>query len=217
MPAVGGVGRVGVNLRTENLLEPMPLIRPLQRLFVALMLFAVALGAQAARIDDQTFEDRIRLAETDLLLNGVGLRAVAWLKGYAAGLYLVEKSTSAPAVLALRGPKRVQLKMMIGVDSAEFVKAFDKGMRRNHSEPEQAALRDRMVQFDRIVAALGPLKKGDVIDLDWLPGRGLRLSLNGRERGETIPGEDFYAGLLKIFIGRDPVDTRLKAGLLGVR
>lgn len=195
----------------------MPLIRPLQRLFVVLALLAAAGAAPAARIDDQTFEDRIRLADTELLLNGVGLRAVAWLKGYAAGLYLVEKSTSAAGVLALRGPKRLQLKMMVGVDSTEFVKAFDKGMRRNHSEAEQAALRERMVRFDRTVAALGPLKKGDVIDLDWLPGRGLRLSLNGRERGETIPGDDFYAGLLKIFIGRDARDTRLKAGLLGVR
>ena len=32
---------------------------------------------------------------------------------------------------------------------------------------------------------------------------------------EPLPGEDLYAGLLKIFIGADPVDKRLKAGLLG--
>ena len=195
----------------------MPSTRLLRRHFVLLMLAGAAQAAQAARIDNQSFDDRIRLAGADLVLNGVGLRAVAWLKGYAAGLYLIEKAGSAEAVLALKGPKRVQLKMMVEVDASEFVKAFDKGMRRNHSAAEQETLRERMAQFDRTIAALGPLKKGDVIDLDWLPGKGLRLSLNGRERGETLPGEDLYAGLLKIFIGRDPVDTRLKAGLLGSR
>lgn len=194
----------------------MPTPRLPRRLFVVMLLLTAA-GAQAARIDDQSFDDRIRIADTELLLNGVGLRAVAWLKGYAAGLYLVEKAGTPAGVLAQKGPKRVQLKMMVDADAAEFVKAFDKGMRRNHTAAEQAVLRERMVQFDRSVAALGALKKGDVIDLDWLPERGLMLSLNGRERGETIPGEDLYAGMLKIFIGRDPVDAKLKAGLLGGR
>lgn len=190
--------------------------RPFRHL-LALLLLAMACSVQAARIEDQAFDDRIRVADTDLQLNGVGLRAVAWLKGYAAGLYLVEKSATPAGVLAQKGPKRVQLKMMVDVDSKEFVKAFGKGMRRNHSEAEQAVLRERMVRFDVIVTALGKLKKGDVVDLDWLPGQGLRLALNGRTRGETIPGEDLYAGILKIFVGRDPVDPKLKAGLLGSR
>ncbi len=195
----------------------MPTSCFLRRLLALLVLLAAACGAHAARIDDQVFDDRIRLADTELQLNGVGLRAVAWLKGYAAGLYLVEKAATPAGVLAQKGPKRVQLKMMVDVDSAEFVKAFGKGMRRNHSAAEQAALRERMLRFDALVAALGKLRKGDVVDLDWLPGQGLRLVLNGRARGETLPGEDLYAGILKIFVGRDPVDAKLKAGLLGAR
>jgi hypothetical protein len=190
--------------------------RPFRHL-LALLLLAMACSVHAARIEDQTFDDHIRVADTDLQLNGVGLRAVAWLKGYAAGLYLVEKAGTPAAVLAQKGPKRVQLKMMVDVDSKEFVKAFGKGMRRNHSAAEQAVLRERMARFDVLVTALGKLKKGDVVDLDWLPGQGLRLALNGRVRGETIPGEDLYAGILKIFVGRDPVDPKLKAGLLGSR
>jgi Chalcone isomerase-like len=180
-------------------------------------LIVVTLATQAAVIAEQHFADRIRLADTELVLNGVGLRAVAWLKGYAAGLYLVEKAATPAAVLAQKGPKRVQMQMMLDVDSVEFVKAIDKGMKRNHSAAEHAALLDRIAQFDAIVNALGKLKKGDVVDLDWLPARGLQLSLNGRTRGDAVPGEDLYAGMLKIFIGTQPVDTALKAGLLGSR
>ena len=56
---------------------------------------------------------------------------------------------------------------------------------------------------------------GDFVDLDWLPARGLVLSVNGKPRGEPFAGEAFYAAILKIFIGADPVDENLKAGLLG--
>jgi len=33
--------------------------------------------------------------------------------------------------------------------------------------------------------------------------------------GSAIAGQDFYNALLEIFVGDDPVDTRLKKGLLG--
>lgn len=185
------------------------------RAFCLPWLLSAAVGVQAAVIEGQHFDDRIRLADTELVLNGVGLRAVAWLKGYAAGLYIAQKATTPEAVVAVKGPKRIRMKMMVEVESKEFVKAFDKGMKRNLSEADFAALTDRMAKFDAMVNALVKLKKGDVVDLDYLPSRGLVLSLNGVAKGEALPGEDLYAGLLKIFIGTRPVDTKLKAGLLG--
>jgi len=57
--------------------------------------------------------------------------------------------------------------------------------------------------------------KRDVIDLDYLPASGLQMSVNGKPRGEPIPGEDLYAALLRIFIGDRPTDPELKVGLLG--
>lgn len=190
----------------------MPSIRHL----LAALLLSVSAAIPAATIEGQRFDDRIRLADVDLALNGVGLRAVAWLKGYAAGLYLPQKASTPAAVIAQKGPKRIQLKMMVDVGSEEFRKAWDKGMTRNHSAAEYEPMRERIARFSATIGAIGKLKKGDVIDLDFLPGKGLQLSLNGKPRGEPLPGEDLYAGLLKIFVGNVPVDARLKAGLLGV-
>jgi hypothetical protein len=34
-------------------------------------------------------------------------------------------------------------------------------------------------------------------------------------RAEPIAGADFYAALLRIFVGANPVDVRLKKALLG--
>lgn len=185
------------------------------RMLALSSLMSASIVVQAAVIEGQQFDDRVRLAESELVLNGLGLRAVAWFKGYAAGLYLGQKVRTAEAALAAPGPKRVRMKMMVEVESKEFAKAFEKGMKRNLTPAERDALADRIDRFDRTVLALGVLRKGDVVDLDWLPARGLVLCVNGQPKGEPFAGEAFYGAILKIFIGPDPVDKKLKAGLLG--
>lgn len=162
-----------------------------------------------------TFAGQATVAGQTLELNGVGLRSVAWLKGYAAGLYLSQQVRTPQQVYAAAGAKRLQLRMLLDVDTEEFVRAFDKGIARNSSAAELPALASRMARFDALLRAIGKVKKRDVIDLDWLPGLGLQLTLNGKLRGEPIAGEDLYAALLRIFVGDKPVDAELKVGLLG--
>ena len=41
------------------------------------------------------------------------------------------------------------------------------------------------------------------------------LTVGGQQKGKDIPGEDFYAGLLRVWLGEDPVQKDLKQGLLG--
>ena len=184
-------------------------------LLVTLFCVAAALGAQAATISGQRFDDRIRLADTELQLNGLGLRAEVWLEGYAAGLYLPVKTTQVAEAIAEPGPKRLRLKMMLDVPAKEFNKAVVKGVGRNSSPAEQDAVRERIDRFMALITAAGTVKKGDTIDLDFLPDRGLLLSINSRPQGEAIAGADVYAAVLRIFLGERPVDRELKAGLLG--
>ena len=186
-----------------------------RRFACAALLLLASFGATAARIDEFNFDDQARLAGTELVLNGVGLRSVAWLKGFAAGLYLREKATAPAGALSQTGPKRLQMKMILDVETKEFIKAFDKSLNRNNTESERAALKDRVGQFNRILEQIGVIRKGDVVNLDFIPGKGLILSVNGMPRGRPVAGEDLYASLLKVFIGDRPVDKKLKAGLLG--
>jgi hypothetical protein len=166
-------------------------------------------------IDGQSFLTNVRVADTDLVLNGVGVRAVAWFKGYAAGLYLQKAAHTVEAVLATPGAKRLQMQMMQEVPAAEFVKALRKGIERNTDAAQMPSIVPRMQRFAALIDALGTVRKGDVVDLDLEPGRGLVFLHNGRTQGEPIEGEDLYAALLRAFIGERPYDKRLKAGLLG--
>jgi len=171
-------------------------------------------GAQPVFVEGHAFERRISLAGSELLLNGTGVRAVAWFKGYAAGLYLRSPTRDAEQAVAQAGPKRLQLRLLQDVPAAEFVKAFRKGVERNAPAAELPRLAERMARFEALVGALGQVRKGDLINLDLEPGRGMAFSVNGTLRGEAIAGEDFFAALLRSFVGDRPYDSKLKAGLL---
>ncbi len=172
-------------------------------------------AAAQVRFEGQNFDARTRVAGSDLVLNGVGVRAVAWFKGFLAALYLSGRTDAAGEAVAMSGPKRLQLRMLHDVPAAEFAKAFRKGIGRNTQDTELPRLADRMDRFETLVRSLGTLRKGDTVNLDLEPARGTVFVLNGTLRGEAVPGEDFYAALLRSFLGDKPYDPRLKAGLLG--
>lgn len=181
----------------------------------ALLAALAAPGAGAATVEGQRFDDTAALGNSELRLNGVGLRAVFIIKGYAAGLYLGEKASTWPQVSALAGPKRVQLRMLRSAGPDDFNKALVAGIRKNASEAELAALSERIAQLERTISTIGSTIKGDVINLDYVPQRGMTLSVNGQQKGGEIAGADFFNAVLGIFVGDHPIDARLKSGLLG--
>ena len=189
---------------------------PRRRLLLCALTAAVpAWATRSITTEGLTFAGDIKLADTALQLNGVGWRAVAWVRGYAAGLYLPKKAGTEAQVIAQPGAKRLQLRLVQEVDAEEFVKAFVKGVNRNTPPADVAKLGERVTQFSAVIRGLGKLKKQDVIDLDFIPAKGLVLSRNGTVRGAPVPGEDIYAALLRCFIGVKPTDPELKIGLLG--
>jgi hypothetical protein len=166
-------------------------------------------------LEGQTFEATQKVGDADLVLNGVGVRSVLFVKAYVAGLYVPQKSTSDRALLASKGPKRVQIRLLRDTSASTFHGAFKRGIDDNTTDAEEAALRSRMEQFEKTVNAIGEAKKGDVVNMDLIPGRGLAVSVNGQARGAVVPGDDFSNAVLRIFIGEKPADTTLKRGLLG--
>jgi hypothetical protein len=189
-----------------------------RRCFLAagLALFgAGALAADAVQVEGQPFLRRVQVAGQALQLNGTGVRAVAWFKGYAAGLYLPTRSSQPAQVLAMAGAKRLQLRMLQEAPAAELVKAVNKGIERNTPPEQMTTLAPRLAQFDQAMQSTGRVRKGDVVDLDFDPAQGLLFALNGTLRSEPVAGADFYAALLRSFVGERPYDKALKAGLLG--
>jgi len=179
---------------------------------------AMALGgANAAEVGGVRFNDTATVGGKELKLNGVGMRTKFFIKVYAAGLYLPEKSSNAAAIQKMDGPRRIQLVMMRELSSDDFGKAFMDGLNSNTTEQERSALMNQTMQIGKVFAMVPGLKKGDVLFLDWIPGTGTVTSLNGRKIGDTIQDVAFYNALLRIWIGDKPADANLKPGLLGTK
>ena len=181
----------------------------------AVLLFFVVFPASAAEVAGVRIDDKTRVANTDLTLNGAGLRKRAFFQVYAIGLYLPQKSSSAAAVLEQQGPKRVAIHMLRDVSADAFTEALADGIRANHSEAEAKSLEPRVKELGAIMAELKEAKKGMAIALEWQPPTGTVMLINGAARGKPIAGEDFYRALLRIWIGDKPVQDDLKKALLG--
>ncbi len=181
----------------------------------ALGLLAPCLAAWAAELEGVKMPDTMKLANRDLVLNGIGLRSRFGFKVYVAGLYLLSKSNDAGMLLQQLGPKRVAMVMKRDVEAQTFLNALRDGLTANHTEAQLAALKDRLQRFDETIAAIKEAKQGDRIDLDYVPDSGTQIIHNGKAIGTLISGEDFYRALLRIWLGDNPVQESLKQGWLG--
>lgn len=192
-------------------------LTPTQLLAIALLSLCLLAHATAgaATLEGQDFEDEIRLASRELRLNGLGVRKIFFIKAYVAGLYLNEKAATLPTLVALPGPKRLQLRMLRAAGPDDFNSALVAGIRENAGEAELLRLADRIIQLELTIKRIGVTVKGDVINLDYMPGLGTQLAVNGAKQGQAIAGADFYAAILGIFVGDKPVDAMLKNRLLG--
>jgi len=186
----------------------------MKKLF-AILLLCFSAQAYALEIEGVKLADTVQVEKATLKLNGGGLRSVfSFIKIYVAALYLENKTTSADAVLADKGYKRIELHVLGESGSERFVHGFRKGIEKNHDKEQLAKLMDRMAAFEKFFDGVKSVTKGDVMAFEWLPGVATRVTFNGKELGR-IEGEDFYRALLAIWIGEHPVLDDLKQGMLG--
>lgn len=191
--------------------------RPMTRMATLAIAALLPLAALAAEVAGVKLDDRARIdaGGPELVLNGAGVRTRIVVKVYVAGLYLTEKKAAAADAIALGGPKRVSITMLRDVGAQQFNDALVDGFRANNPAADVEKLKGALDELSAIMNALGEAKKGDVIALDFAPGTGTRVLVNGAAKGRPIAGDEFYRALLRIWLGERPVDGDLKKGLLG--
>jgi hypothetical protein len=101
--------------------------------------------------------------------------------------------------------------MLMGLSSKRIRDGFDDDLKANDT-PKQLA--PQVKQFLAIFDTFKEVKKGDVLDLDYMPGEGMRVSLNGKEMGR-VAGAEFSHALMKVWLGLEPADSDLEKGMLG--
>ena len=183
--------------------------------FTAGLLAVGGVQAQPVEMEGQKFEPTVAIGGQTLNLNGVGLRKRAIFKVYVAGLYVGQKSTAASAIVNDKGARRVSLRMLRDVEAQSFIDSFNEGLKNNTPEAQLTAMKAQVDALVGTLKAIGEAKKGDIINFDYTPDGGTRITLNGQPKGNPIPGADFFAAVLRIWLGDKPADEALKKGMLG--
>ena len=173
-------------------------------------------GAMAqVTVSGVRFDDIADLKGSKIQLNGAGVRYKAVFRVYAAGLYLSRKAGTTEDVLAAPGAKRMTITMLRDIDSTELGKLFARGMEDNMDKSAFSKLIPGVLRMSQIFSDHKKLNAGDTFALDWVPGTGTVVTVRGVQQGEPFKEPDFFNALLRIWLGPNPADWKLKEALLG--
>ena len=172
--------------------------------------FAAQVEVAGVKLDDQ-----MDLRGAPLVLNGAGIRYKTIIKVYTAGLYLGKKASTTEEVLAVPGPKRVAITMLRDIDANELGKLFVKGVEDNSPKSEMVNLIPGLLRMGQMFADQKQLKAGDTFTIDWLPGTGTLITVRGVPQPDPVKEVAFFNALMRIWLGPNPADWKLKDALLG--
>lgn len=184
---------------------------------VCAALLPLAARAQGAGVElaGIKYAPSAQVGNATLQLNGAGIRYKFVIKVYTAGLYVSSKTQSVEQVLGQPGPKRMHVVMLRDIDANELGKLFTRGMQDNAPKAEFSKFIPGTLKLAEIFSAQKKLKAGDSFFVDFVPGVGTTVLVNGKATAEAIKEPEFYNALLRIWLGERPADSALKDALLG--
>ena len=181
----------------------------------ALSLLTVVSMAATVDVSGVKMEDTIDFRGAKLELNGAGVRYKAVFKVYAAGLYQTKKASTAEEVMVATGPKRLSITMLREIDSAELGKLFTRGVEDNSPRSEMSKLIPGLMRMSQIFSDQKKLLPGENFLIEWVPGTGTVITVKGKVQGEPFKEPEFFNALMRIWLGPNPADWKLKDALLG--
>jgi len=177
---------------------------------LAALLFA-PLAAEAVEVAGVQVAETATLGGKTLTLNGAGLRKKVVFKVYVGALYVEQKSGDADAIVAADAPKLVRMSFLREVEKEKIMEAFREGFDKN-SAAFAAEGKGKLAAFEKVLPAA--LKAGDVMTISYEPGKGATLQV-GSGASATVEGKPFADALFRNYLGKEPADADLKAGMLG--
>ncbi len=182
----------------------------------AALLSAVPALSQTVDLAGVRYTPTMQVGGKDLVLNGAGIRYKFVVKVYTAGLYIGSKTSAPDAVLAQPGPKRMHVVMLRDIDANELGRLFTRGMQDNAPREEFSKSIPGTLRMSDIFSAKKKLVAGDNFSVDWVPGVGTTVLVNGTAQGAPVKEPEFFTALMRIWLGSSPADTGLKDALLGL-
>lgn len=185
------------------------ILRFITRVLLLTLLIVQPMKAAALTVEGVTFQESVSIDNKQIPIRGAALlRWLSLFKVYVAALYLPENG--APDDVLTDIPKRLEISYLVSIPGPDFGKGAEAILERNNSPEALARLRGRI---DQLNAVYRDVKPGDRYALTYVPGQGTELSYNGQPL-ITIQGADFAAAYFGIWLGKDPIDLKMRSRLM---
>ncbi|MFT3857407.1 MAG: chalcone isomerase family protein [Aquabacterium sp.] len=185
-------------------------------------LLPLATPARAAvELEGVDLPETITAYGRKLVLNGAGVRKRGYFKADVTALYLPERRTTAESIYKLDGIRRIQLNILREFTSTNISRIFIADFKQAATDDEFKKLINVVSQIGAAYSNVKRVVKGDVVNLDWVPGQGWMATHNGKpltaENGSAMAINDELAFqiYLRMYIGASAPEE-LRNGLLGL-
>ncbi len=169
----------------------------------------------AATINGTEIPDTVSLpnSNTQLLLNGAGIREKFFLDIYIGALYLEHRMHDPADILADTGSAGILMHFTYSkVSKEKIIEGWTDGLAENLPAERMRDIQPRLEKFNTLFRTV---VKGDIIRIDYIPASGTQVRINDELRG-AVEGNDFFRDLLRIWLGTHPVSKSLKREMLGL-
>lgn len=173
-------------------------------------MFIFTINAQTKTFYGVKFNTESKVGEESLVINGAGLREKYFMDLYVGALYLKKKSSEATKIITGDEEMAIHIKIVSNsVTRERFIESVNEGFKNaNHGK----ASKEEIKKFVGFFSA--EIKSGDRIHLDYVPGKGVKVNINGDVKG-TVSGLEFKKALFSIWLGSSPAQESLKKEMLG--
>jgi hypothetical protein len=189
--------------------------RPVRKRAVAAIGIAVLTLCKTAAVEVKGvhFPEEVVVHGESLVLNGTAERSALGFGVYAVGLFLASPSTDANHIMTVDpSPKRLRIVTLRDLGETRFAGAVQVSIDKNFSADERVLYAEEIGRFLDCFRRGGALPKGTEALIDFVPGTGMVITLDG-SRLAVIPGHAFYHAILRLWIGT-PLQPSIKKGLL---
>lgn len=194
------------------------IVKTMSALALAMPVWAHALEVESVQLDDA-----VTVGGQKLVLNGAGFRKRGYFKTDVQAVYVGKKETTLEGLVKQPGPKRITIYVLKEIPGATISRYFVGDFKLVTTDAEFKALINEIGIIGSVYGGLHKVNKGDIVNIDWVPGKGIMTLFNGKpivlENGQnsmnTPNAELMYQIFLRIYTG-PAVPEELRLNLLGL-
>lgn len=149
-----------------------------------------------------------------LVLQGKGTRYRTIFKVYDIALYLPQKAKTVEDALQINGPVRINFSALRDLPGTDLGLSFIRGLQKNATPEQMQRYTTASNRLIEVFSGRSKVSSGETFAMEFTPGKGTTFFIHGEPQGAPVGDDEYFGLILRIWLGKEPADGRLKEALL---